>query len=185
MTVLSDKAIAQLAANAGFSGGDLTKAVAVALAESGGNPNALNPSGASGLWQVMWKLHGLSGNAFDPQTNANAAYQVFRQQGWNAWTTYTSGAYLVYMGRAAVATNGTTPNGGNSSGSSPVASANTSAGVAGLQSITMGGLWIRVGAFLLGTFLLIEGLLRASGANKTIVTVAKSAAKDAAIGAAM
>lgn len=183
MPIISDKAIAQYAANAGFAGGNLTTAVAVALAESGGNTDAHNPSGASGLWQVMWSLHGFSGNPYDPQTNANAAFQVFQQQGWNAWTTHNSGAYLVFMGRATVATTGTTANGRNSSGASSAPAANTSSGIAGLKTATMGGLWLRVGAFLLGTLLLVEGLMRATGANKTVIQFAKGAAKDAAIGA--
>lgn len=180
MPVLSDSAIAQLAVNAGFKGSDIPTAVAVALAESGGNPDAKNPSGAEGLWQVMWALHGFSGNAFDPQTNANAAHTVWSQQGWAAWTTWKNGRYLVYMGRASVAAATTANHGSNSSGSSSTSSNATSAGVSGLQKATMGGLWLRVGAFLLGTLLLVEGILQATGANKTIVQFAKSAAVDAA-----
>ena len=64
---------------------------AIAMAESGGNPAARNPSGASGLWQIL----GLPfpGNPFDPLTNARMAVSKYESQGLGAWVTYTSGAY--------------------------------------------------------------------------------------------
>lgn len=180
MPVLSDNAIGQLAVNAGWSGSDVPIAVAVALAESGGNSDAHNLSGASGLWQVMWKLHGFTGNPYDPATNANAAHQVFVKQGWGAWTTHSTGAYLVFLPRGNFAATNSTASGGGNVPVSPSSPSNGSQSAgSGLQTITMGGLWIRVGAFLLGTMLLVEGLLRLSGANKTIVTLAKTAAKGA------
>lgn len=55
---------------------------AVALAESGGNPGATNPSGATGLWQIEWPLHkGVAGTTtqsqlLDPNTNAEAAVSL-------------------------------------------------------------------------------------------------------------
>lgn len=178
MPVLSDNAIGQLAVNAGWTGSDVPIAVAIALAESGGNSDASNPSGAKGLWQVMWALHGFAGNPYDPQTNAKAAHQVFVSQGWNAWTVHMTGAYLVFLPRGNIAATNTTSSGNNNV---PVSPPPNSAGgsLSGLQTITMGGLWVRVGAFLLGTILLVEGVLRMSGANKTIVQVAKTAAKAA------
>src|ERR1700740_3603313 len=77
--------IATVAENAGFSGNDLVTAVAIALAESGGNPNALGDigigQGSFGLWQINSKYHPEFGPDFttlyDPQTNANAAYQIY------------------------------------------------------------------------------------------------------------
>ena len=67
---------------------------AIAMAESGGNAGAHNPSGASGLWQIL----GLPfpGNPFDPLTNARMAVAKWRTQGLGAWVTYTSGAYRAY-----------------------------------------------------------------------------------------
>jgi hypothetical protein len=67
---------------------------AIAMAESGGNPNAYNPSGASGLWQIL----GLPfpGNPFNPLTNAAMAVAKYRSQGLGAWVTYTSGAYRAF-----------------------------------------------------------------------------------------
>ena len=79
-------------------------AAAIALAESSGNPSAvgdlkITPGGSVGLWQINLKAHpDLSTLALtDPQTNANAAYSVFKEQGWTAWSTYNSGAYLNHM----------------------------------------------------------------------------------------
>jgi hypothetical protein len=89
--------IAQVAANAGFTGNDLITAVAVALAESSGNPGvvgdlSLTPGGSVGLWQINLKAHpDLAGmNLTDPQVNANAAYTVYQQAGnsFNPWSTF-------------------------------------------------------------------------------------------------
>lgn len=99
-----------LAANAGFSGSDLQTAVAIALAESGGDPSAYNPEraagaveghGSFGLWQIYLNAHpefaGL--NLIDPQTNAGAAYSVYASAGnsFRPWSTFKNGAYLTNM----------------------------------------------------------------------------------------
>jgi HPt (histidine-containing phosphotransfer) domain-containing protein/ferritin len=70
---------------------------AIALAESSGNPQARNSSGASGLWQIL----GLPfpGDPFEPLTNAKMAGSKLRSQGLGAWVTYTSGAYKQFMSR--------------------------------------------------------------------------------------
>lgn len=115
MGKLTPQSIAMYAAAAGFSDADLTIAVAVAMAESSGDPNAVGDGGTSyGLWQIHWTVHPDTYQTdpkelFDPQTNANAAYTVFLQQGWNAWSTYGSGpghnnAYLAFLGDASAAT---------------------------------------------------------------------------------
>lgn len=102
---LSISQLVALAQAAGFSGPDLLTAVAVALAESGGNPQAYNPESAAGapqgqgsfgLWQIYLKAHPqFSGaNLFDPGTNAAAAYSIYSSAGgFSPWSTFTSGAY--------------------------------------------------------------------------------------------
>lgn len=105
--------IAIYARNAGFTGADLLTAVAIALAESGGNPDAYNPEtaagtpeglGSYGLWQIYLKAHpnfqGL--NLFDPQTNANAAYEVYAEAGnsFQPWSTFKNGAYVAHLSEA-------------------------------------------------------------------------------------
>jgi len=71
----------------------------IALAESGGNTQAHNPSGASGLWQIMIPendayVPGGAANVYNALDNARAAVAIEKAQGLSAWTTYTSGAYL-------------------------------------------------------------------------------------------
>lgn len=83
----------------GGPGGNLAHiAAAIALAESGGNANARNPSGASGLWQIL----GLPfrGNPFDPLTNARmAVYKYHAANGFSPWVTYEDGAYRRFYGK--------------------------------------------------------------------------------------
>lgn len=109
-TKLSSQQIASLAASAGFRDMDLLTAVAVALAESGGNPSAYNPEkaantpegkGSYGLWQVYLKAHpefeGV--DLFDPQINAYAAFQVYSMAGghFKPWSTYNGGQYTAHI----------------------------------------------------------------------------------------
>src|SRR5216684_2897645 len=98
--------IATYARQAGFSGNDLATAVAIALAESSGNPTVvgdlnLTPGGSVGLWQINLKAHPdlAAGDLTDPQTNANAAYAVYQAAGnsFHPWTTYKTGAYTAYL----------------------------------------------------------------------------------------
>ena len=95
--------IAQYASIAGFSGSDLITAVAVALAESSGNPKAFGDAGIGqgsfGLWQISSKFHPEYGPDFtilyDPQVNANAAYSIYSSAGnsFSPWTTFKNGMY--------------------------------------------------------------------------------------------
>lgn len=106
--------ILAVAANAGFSGNDLSTAVAVALAESSppGNEQSYNPEtsaaggtppgqGSYGLWQIYWKKHPNFDQAslYDPQYNANAAYSIYAAAGYTftPWATYTHGLYLAFV----------------------------------------------------------------------------------------
>lgn len=103
--------IAQYAANAGFSGDDLTVAVAIALAESSGRSGppdgdqALAPTNgpSKGLWQINIgsRAHPeyATVDLYDPQTNANAAFEIYQNAGYSfrPWTTYKTQAYQRYM----------------------------------------------------------------------------------------
>lgn len=102
---LTPNQIAQLAYNAGFRGSALRMAVAVALAESGGNPNAYNPesaagtargSGSRGLWQIYGTAHPWANSdiAFNPVFNAQAAYRVYKEAGnsFHPWSTFNNGS---------------------------------------------------------------------------------------------
>jgi len=122
MAVLSDAQIAAYARGAGFTGNDVAIAVAVALAESGGNPRAHNGNAATGdnsygLWQINMlgamgparrKQFGISSNdaLFDPATNARAARAIYKGgNSWRPWSTYNSGSYLRFMARGKTAAN--------------------------------------------------------------------------------
>jgi hypothetical protein len=113
--MLSPAQIQAVAANAGFTGPNLTTAVAVALAESfpSGNEQSYNPEtnapggtppgkGSYGLWQIYLRDHPefASLNLYDPQTNAYAAYALWDAAGgFHPWATYNSGAYQAYLSK--------------------------------------------------------------------------------------
>lgn len=106
---IPDDAIAGFAIAAGFPQNEIVTAVAVALAESSGNPAAVNHntdgSTDSGLWQINSIHTDLSGNPFDPSTNAKMAFTIWQRAGgkWTPWSAYTSGRYRMFTGRAQVA----------------------------------------------------------------------------------
>jgi Lysozyme like domain len=95
--------IAQYASDAGFSGDDLVTAVAIALAESAGNPNAQGDMGnpiagqfnAFGLWQINIGKNPqfANDNLTDPTVNASDAYTIYSEwgSGFGAWSTYNNG----------------------------------------------------------------------------------------------
>jgi hypothetical protein len=106
--------IAGYAETAGFTGPDLQVAVAVALAESSGNPNAvgdlaITPGGSIGLWQINLKAHPqyTAAELTDPQTNANAAYAIYAAAGnqFTPWSTYNGGQYSAYIVQAQAGVN--------------------------------------------------------------------------------
>jgi uncharacterized protein YukE len=107
--VISDVEIAAAARAAGFPESEIPTAVAVALAESGGdtllqNQNR-NGSIDKGLWQINSSAHpeklaGM-GDWTDPQANANMAEAVWEEAGkrWRPWVSYNHNSHLQYMKR--------------------------------------------------------------------------------------
>lgn len=117
MPVISDAQIAA-AAKAGGLTRNVGIAVAIALAESGGNTNAYNarpPDNSYGLWQINMlgpmgparrAQFGLSSNVelFDPVKNARAMVALSSNGFiWTSWSTYTRGTYRQYLARGNVA----------------------------------------------------------------------------------
>jgi hypothetical protein len=107
---------ARSAADAGFRGEDLVIAVAVAGPESSYQNDAMNPSGAAGMWQILRSAHQDLFARYrwdDPADNARMAHAVWSTAGksWRPWVGYTSGAYLAFMeeARNAVARLGALP----------------------------------------------------------------------------
>ena len=77
---------------------------AIALAESSGRPDALNPNdnngtqSSFGLWQISNGTHQPpSPNWADPLENAKLAVAKYKSQGIGAWGTYTSGIYKRFL----------------------------------------------------------------------------------------
>lgn len=115
MSTLTAEQIAQHAYKAGFRGEALTTAVAVAMAESGGNTHAHNatpPDNSYGLWQVnmlgrmgpdrreQFHLHS-NNDLFNADENAKAAYAISSHgKNFEPWSTYTNGAYKKHLAAA-------------------------------------------------------------------------------------
>lgn len=117
---LSPAQIAGVADAAGFPPSALPTAVAIAMAESGGNINALdntsNPSApgyhapgagdspefSEGLFQinVLANPEFANENLANPITDAQAAEQLYQSDGFSPWSTYTEGAYTKYLTQA-------------------------------------------------------------------------------------
>lgn len=109
-TTIPPTAIAAAAYAGGFRANDEVIAVAVGLAESGGNIIAthLNTNGTTdyGLWQIN-SVHAAllaSGSWSDPIANARMAFSIQHDAGgWTPWSTFNSGAYLDHMAEATAA----------------------------------------------------------------------------------
>jgi hypothetical protein len=104
---LGPRQVAVLAHTAGFRDDDLFTAVAVCGSESwlyteAHNDN-LDASGTVtsrdvGLWEINIPASeigtSVEASLYDPQTNADHAFQLWKSRGWQPWVGFTSGAYL-------------------------------------------------------------------------------------------
>lgn len=103
MAVYTAKQIYGFAREAGFSPDQSATMTAIALAESGGNSQAHNPSGedSRGLWQINLDAHrswagGI--DLYDPVENAKAAFRVSREgQDISPWTVTHGGGSARYL----------------------------------------------------------------------------------------
>lgn len=72
-----------------FPADQVDRALRVMACESGGNPNAYNPSGASGLMQVLASWADNFGytpqQLFDPAINLHVASILYYDGGWGHW----------------------------------------------------------------------------------------------------
>lgn len=129
---LTPEQIAQLAHDAGFRGDALTTAVAVALAESDGDPLAHNDEGRDnsyGLWQINMigdlgpdrrREHDLDSNGelFDPSVNAEVANAISNDgKDFTPWAAYTNGSYRRFLDEARKAVKEVRRGGSGSGGS--------------------------------------------------------------------
>ena len=104
---MSATAVAALAKAAGVPADQLATAVAIAMAESGLNPNAtnVNTDGSvdRGLWQINNAAHPdvSDSSAFNPVTAAQGMLSISNGgTNWEPWVTYQTGAYLQYLPEA-------------------------------------------------------------------------------------
>jgi len=121
---LSAKQMVQLLYNTGWRGNDLINALAVSFQESGWVANNLNPDASTGdesygLFQINMigdlgparrEKFGLSSNneLYDPVKNAEIAYKMWSEAGWQPWSSWKRGEYEKHlpMARDAVAAAG-------------------------------------------------------------------------------
>jgi hypothetical protein len=100
-TSLTKPELVALAKSEGFP--DPNLAAAVALAESGGNPEAVNATSREysvGLWQINRKAHPQYSEETlrNPTENARAAYAISNGgMSWKPWGAYTDGSYKKYL----------------------------------------------------------------------------------------
>lgn len=203
MATLTARQIAEPAHNAGFTGTQLVVAVAIALAESGGNTLAThtNTNGSKdyGLWQIN-SVHADLLRSYtwsNPQDNAIMAHRVFADAGnkFTPWSTYKSGRYLAFMSvaRGAVSASGS-PLPSTAAGSKPsnVGGGGTGAQPSGLplpnpvgalQGITdfvnlmlNPHTWLRLAMFGAGIALVFMGLRAAGTWDNKIGSLGKQAA---------
>lgn len=181
MATLTDAQIAGYAKGAGFPAGEIANAVAVALAESGGRTDAnhRNSNGTMdyGLWQIN-SIHGsilASGDKFNPADNARMAYQIWKDAGgkWRPWYTFTSGRYRAYVPRGTVASGAPAIGGSGGGAGGTDLSASFPSLNNPFESLLQGGLWVRLGTFLLGGLLLLIGFIRISGIGSAALGAAK------------
>jgi hypothetical protein len=148
---LTPAQIAAYAYQAGFRGAAQVKAVAIALAESGGHPGSLNPRAPDysvGLWQVNYyggllgprtAAYGTPASLTDPAANARAAFSISGQgKNFGPWSTYTNGAYLSHMAAATAAVGGGGGGGGILGSLGSAASSVGGAITGGIDSVTGG-----------------------------------------------
>lgn len=215
---LNEFQIAGYALAAGFPPAEIATAVAVALAESGGDPAATNHNTNGsydyGLFQIN-TVHGAlltQGDKFNPLDNAKMALTVWSGAGnkWTPWSVYKSGVYRAQLlkGTAGaakpempqgnwqpplVSPDGEPipydPNAGGAAIPGQGGPIDQAVGALGsivdtltnlsttltttITTLLSGGFWLRIGAFVVGALLVGISLLKLSGAEQAIATVAK------------
>jgi hypothetical protein len=143
---------------------------AIAMAESSGESDAYNSSGATGLWQILGAVNPSDQSSLtDPAVNAKEALLKLQSQGLGAWVTYTSGAYKQFLASgvnpaslpAAGATGNTTDS--LSTSSSILGIPTEITGAFGhldtiLTDILSPSFWLRIASFFAGVGLLVAGV---------------------------
>lgn len=121
MAVVTDAQLAAAARDAGIPADQIATAVAIALAESGGDTlahNTVPPDNSYGAWQINMygnlgpqrrKQFGLNSNQdlFNLATNARAMAAISNKgQNWKPWSTFMRGSHLRFLNRGKAAAGG-------------------------------------------------------------------------------
>lgn len=178
MAKVSDETIAAAASGAGFPPDKVAMAVAVALAESGGDATALNTSNTNGtrdhgLWQInsIHKADLASGDWRNPADNARMAFNVYRRAGnsFAPWVAWKNGRHLPFMARAQAAASKVTNGAVGDNGDGLFTNLPTGLPDFGLGELKDGlkkaidvvtdrDTWVRAGMLALGALVLIVGV---------------------------
>lgn len=161
----------------------ISMAVAIAMAESGGNTRAYNGKGRDdsyGLWQINMKAHSTSSLGigskealYDPVTNARAMVKISKSgTSWSPWTTYplraaaflpaataATGVYLANPSTAAAYVEGTAEQ--VTDGAASLAQSVSEAvqtPVRLLNWLTEPGTWVRIALFAIGGAMVVGGV---------------------------
>lgn len=103
MTVYSPKQIYEAMMRHGAASIDPNKRViwvAIALAESSGNDQAVGPVGERGVWQIYLKAHPdvTAAQAIDIETGTEAARKISNNwTNFQPWSTYNHGTYKKFL----------------------------------------------------------------------------------------
>jgi Lysozyme like domain len=192
---LTDRQVAAAVYGGGFRGSELPTAVAVALAESGGDPHIThrnsNGSVDYGLMQIN-SIHSqilAAGRWDDPTSNAKMGYQIYVDAGkkFTPWNAYKNLRYRLFMARAVVATrnlggNVPAPADPNAPGLGKVTLPDVSGVLQTIAFLSDARNWRRVGIFLAGLLLGafgLWGIVKDTRAGEAAMSAAKKAASTA------
>lgn len=161
---LTDAQLWSVVSGAGWTGEDALKAFAIALAESGGRPDAKNTGNRNGstdygLFQIN-SVHAdllKSGNWQDPTANARMAKKVFDDAHgkFTPWATYNSQSYVRFLSRAQAASSGKSKSKSGTLSIADEGEAAPDSAATKIAAVTAGNTWIRVSYFLVGAILLL------------------------------
>ena len=101
--ILTIAQAAQYAIQAGFRGASIATIVAICMAESGLNTQAVSPTQDYGLVQIHLAAHpGVTmACALDPTCSLGKAYAISGGgSDFTPWATYNNGAYRMYLSQA-------------------------------------------------------------------------------------
>ena len=171
-TKLTRSQIASAMSQAGWPKSAIPVGVAVALAESSGNPAATNHNrnGSTdyGLFQInsIHKSILASGTWSNPVDNAKMALRVYREAGnsWRPWVTFKSGSYRKFY-NANLSIDGNNDDGGfwggvaDGMGDTATDAADIAGTAFNLGFIGDKAFWTRFGIGLLAVALIVTGVI--------------------------